>query len=197
MSATGQVMKITTDGMMVAQFFPEEDNLRDLAFDGERLWAVDPFGTLWVYTTGGDLEAVFEELLPSGCWGLTEDGDGRLWASNQLTDTLYLVSNPYAVEETFYGIDRNMEPLRAAPNPFRSGVTIRFSLPESGETILRVYNSNGTLVRTLADGVLRSGSHAFEWDGRNDRGTRMPAGVYFARMESRSGRRSERLMLLN
>ena len=40
----------------------------------------------------------------------------------------------------------------------------------------------GRLVRTLAEGPFTAGRHQRVWDGTDDRGHRVAAGVYFARM---------------
>jgi hypothetical protein len=65
------------------------------------------------------------------------------------------------------------------PNPFTSNTTIAFDLPEPCVMRLAVYDTEGRLVRTLADGMWSIGTHAVEWDGRNDDGHRVASGIYF------------------
>jgi hypothetical protein len=64
--------------------------------------------------------------------------------------------------------------LRAAPNPFRGSVVVSTSgsgvAPSRG---MGVFGPDGRLLRQLDAGV------EVVWDGRDDRGARMPAGVYF------------------
>src|SRR5262245_41958106 len=43
------------------------------------------------------------------------------------------------------------------PNPFSQATRIRFALPHSDRVSLRVYDTRGGLVRTLADGFLQAG----------------------------------------
>ena len=74
--------------------------------------------------------------------------------------------------------------VRAAPNPIVGAGTVRFDLPASGWARLSLYDAAGRSVRTLAEGHFTAGPHAVPWDGRSDRGTRLPAAVYFARLES-------------
>jgi flagellar basal-body rod modification protein FlgD len=52
---------------------------------------------------------------------------------------------------------------------------------------VRVYDAGGKLVRTVAEGAFSPGRHAVDWDGRNDGGWRVPAGVYCYRIEHLTG----------
>ena len=83
-----------------------------------------------------------------------------------------------------------------APNPFRPATTIRFDLPRPAPVTLRVFDVAGRTVRTLVGETMASGPHAVRWDGRNDRGGRASAGVYFYRLESGDLRESRRMVLL-
>ena len=76
-----------------------------------------------------------------------------------------------------------MHNLVARPNPFRSGTTLRYELAATGPATVRIYNPAGALVRTLVDGPLPAGVGTVEWDGRDDRGLDLPAGVYMYEFE--------------
>lgn len=69
-----------------------------------------------------------------------------------------------------------------APNPFRGACDIAFELPRPAETWLRVHDVTGRLVRTLRDGTLPAGEHREAWDGNDDAGRPVAAGVYFLRL---------------
>jgi endonuclease I len=69
------------------------------------------------------------------------------------------------------------------PNPFATRTTIVFDLALRAPVTLRLYNAAGRLVRTLAAGQEMSpGSHALDWDGVDDNGARVGAGIYFAQL---------------
>lgn len=71
------------------------------------------------------------------------------------------------------------------PNPATAGTTrFPFSLSRTGGVRLAVYRVDGTRVRTLLDGVRSPGAHEIAWDGRDEGGRRVPAGVYFARLDA-------------
>jgi hypothetical protein len=85
------------------------------------------------------------------------------------------------------------------PNPFsseaispafgggNSGTVIKFSLPFSGEVNVNIYDETGQLVRTLVDGERAAGRHAVHWDGRNQSGNTVAAGIYLYRIVVRGG----------
>jgi len=70
----------------------------------------------------------------------------------------------------------------AQPNPFRSQVTLAFSLAERGPVSLRIFSVDGRLVRTLVSGSQDAGYYRPVWDGRDDQGHAMSAGVFYARL---------------
>lgn len=81
------------------------------------------------------------------------------------------------------------------PNPFASRTAIAFDLPASGPVSLRVYDIGGRLVRTLLDTrELAAGPHGAEWDGRDDAGLRVQAGLYFAQLRSKDAMDTRRLV---
>jgi hypothetical protein len=69
----------------------------------------------------------------------------------------------------------------AAPNPFAATATLAFALAHGGRVELAIYSVDGRHVRTLVRGTLEPGRYHEVWDGRDDHGTAVPAGVYYAR----------------
>jgi alpha-tubulin suppressor-like RCC1 family protein len=84
--------------------------------------------------------------------------------------------------------------LSAGPNPFAAQATMRFDLPTPGRVALAVYDAAGRKVSTLADGAFEAGKFVRSWDGRNDGGTRVAAGVYFVRLQAHGGTLTRRLV---
>jgi hypothetical protein len=69
------------------------------------------------------------------------------------------------------------------PNPFNPTTTIRFELPEEGFVKLKIYDIAGRLVKMLLCGEQTAGEHAAVWDGADDAGKIVAAGVYLCRLE--------------
>ncbi len=86
------------------------------------------------------------------------------------------------------GVDEHVPGFRLAlgiaPNPTRENAAVRFTLPSAGGARLEVYGPEGRLVRTLVDGDLGAGNHVVSWDRADARGARVPAGVYYYRLET-------------
>ncbi|WP_041806294.1 FlgD immunoglobulin-like domain containing protein [Rhodothermus marinus] len=61
---------------------------------------------------------------------------------------------------------------------------------------LVVYDLLGRSVRTLLEGPLAPGVHEVVWDGRNDAGVRLPAGLYLLRLEAGRQMQSRTITLL-
>jgi endonuclease I len=81
------------------------------------------------------------------------------------------------------------------PNPFSNRTTLAFDLPAAGPVSLVVFDVSGRRVRTLVDGrELSAGRHGAEWDGRDDAGSRVQAGLYFAQLRSRDQQDMRRLV---
>jgi uncharacterized membrane protein len=72
--------------------------------------------------------------------------------------------------------------LAAWPNPTRGPMTLRFTLPRAADGTLTIHDSAGRLVRRLASGVLAAGAQEITWDGRDDKGAPVAAGIYFSHL---------------
>ncbi|MCH7575593.1 MAG: T9SS type A sorting domain-containing protein [Candidatus Marinimicrobia bacterium] len=68
------------------------------------------------------------------------------------------------------------------PNPFNPSTTINFSLPESGQVKLAVYNLLGQEVRQLVSGDLSAGNYRAIWSGMDNTGRKVSSGLYFYRL---------------
>jgi hypothetical protein len=94
------------------------------------------------------------------------------------------------------GVIAPVPSLAFAPNPFSQGTSIRFSLSGAARISAAIYDVAGHRVRDLPAGNLSCGFHALWWDGRDDAGRRVPAGIYLTRVSMPAGNRSARVALL-
>ncbi len=67
-----------------------------------------------------------------------------------------------------------------APNPSRGDVGFAFELPAASNVRVTLHDLNGRLIRTLLDGHRGVGRHTAMWDGADNDGRHVPAGMYFA-----------------
>ncbi len=70
------------------------------------------------------------------------------------------------------------------PNPFSDRATISYSIPTARQVRLTVHDVRGRLVRTITDQVHTAGTHAANWNGRDDYGSEVASGFYYVRFES-------------
>ena len=70
------------------------------------------------------------------------------------------------------GFDQNF------PNPFSQSTTLRYSLPQSMQVRLAVYDILGREIALLVEGRQDAGIYTLEFDGSS-----LPAGIYLARIE--------------
>lgn len=82
------------------------------------------------------------------------------------------------------------------PNPFRPSTTLAFDLPQDGLVRAVVYDVNGRRIDVLMDDVLSAGRHTVSWNGRDQAGQRVAAGVYFARVTASGTSRAIKMVLL-
>ena len=64
------------------------------------------------------------------------------------------------------------------PNPFNPATELLFNMPGKGRLTLKIFNVRGELVRTLVDGMRPAGPGKERWDGTDNGGQAVAAGVY-------------------
>ncbi len=89
----------------------------------------------------------------------------------------------------------------AGPNPAGGANTWRFTLPQSSQVQLAIYDVRGRLVRSLSSGRREAGEHAVAWDSRDSRGHRVAAGTYFGKLkvtaDGLSGEQVRKIIILH
>jgi photosystem II stability/assembly factor-like uncharacterized protein len=87
--------------------------------------------------------------------------------------------------------------IRAYPNPFSEQTFMRYQLSALGPVKLVIYNIAGQAVRTLENASrAKALSYHAVWDGRDERGRRVPAGVYLIRLEAGEHKETGRVVLI-
>ena len=81
-----------------------------------------------------------------------------------------------------------------SPNPSRGPVSFTLDLPVGARARLSVFDALGRRVRSIHDGSLAAGRHAFTWDGKDASSRPVRPGVYFMRAETPGEKRSKRIV---
>jgi hypothetical protein len=87
--------------------------------------------------------------------------------------------------------------VRNFPNPFNPKTSVQYAVTKAGPVELSVFDVSGRLVRTLvSDDSHDAGVHAVHWDGTDESGAEVAAGVYFARLIADERSASGKMVLL-
>ncbi len=83
-----------------------------------------------------------------------------------------------------YALEQNF------PNPFNPSTTIRFSLPETENVSIKIFDLLGREIATLINGIVTAGSYSVQWNADG-----VSSGVYLYRMETATYNTSRKLIL--
>jgi hypothetical protein len=81
----------------------------------------------------------------------------------------------------------NVLSVRAVPNPFFRSVSLRLAEPVATAPSVAIFDAAGRLVHTAWYEAADGRALDVTWDGRDDRGREVPAGIYLVRVEGPAG----------
>lgn len=125
--------------------------------------------------------------------------DAATTAIGWLLDDVYLKVKPFPsgvagrpeqMAVRVFSLDQNR------PNPFNGQTSIKYQLPSEGKVKINVYNISGQLVRTLVDAKQSPGLYNVAWNGRDNAGRPVSAGVYFYRLNAGDANLTKKMVLL-
>jgi hypothetical protein len=91
--------------------------------------------------------------------------------------------------------------LSLSPNPFKRRTNISYQIGDHGSHVsdnrshLRIYDASGSLVKSFNDLTIQP-FNQIVWDGCDELGKALPAGVYFVHFETRDYKKVEKAILL-
>ncbi len=115
-----------------------------------------PISGLTIYVFNGDKSRIY--------------GEGTIASVNDVSESPE-IPGEFALSQNY-------------PNPFNPTTEIYFELPEASPVRVDVYDILGRLVRTLIERNMTAGRYSVGWDGLDDCGTPVGAGVYFYRLNA-------------
>jgi hypothetical protein len=105
------------------------------------------------------------------------------------SDTFFRIA-PLGVEEAAAPMVSETRLLGAFPNPLAAATRVQFQLREQGQVSLRTCDVSGRTVAVLVNGTLKAGRYDLAWDSG-----KLPAGVYFLRLEAPDYTASRKLIV--
>ncbi|RMD97291.1 MAG: T9SS C-terminal target domain-containing protein, partial [Calditrichaeota bacterium] len=82
------------------------------------------------------------------------------------------------------GLPTQFQLLQNHPNPFNPETHLVYHLPRPARVSLIIVNVLGQRIRQLVVGKKPAGRYEVLWDGRDDRGRRVAAGIYMAQFRA-------------
>ena len=70
------------------------------------------------------------------------------------------------------------------PNPFYPKTTISFSIKQNSEIELEIFNIKGQKIKTLINEFMQTGDHSTIWNGDDEYGKHVCAGLYFYKLSA-------------
>ena len=148
---------------------------------------------------------VEDKVLGSGTasFNLITDGNGgaiAIWQKDPPWGGIYAqqISKNGNLGEVITSVkeDDNVKPVnfyleQNFPNPFNPSTTIKFSLPESGNIKLEIFNILGEKVQTLLNEFYNAGIYTAEFNAVN-----LPSGIYFYQLQVGSFVETKKMVLL-
>ena len=132
-------------------------------------------------------------------------GDTTLWSLNRAAVDLASIwytawvnaGSPYPAG---VGVDVIEVPqqfqINAYPNPFNAQISLQFQLEQNARSSVKIYDTQGRLITTLAQGFLESGEHSLIWNGTNQNGSNVSSGVYLFVLQTPARQQVKKLTLL-
>ncbi|TET22066.1 MAG: T9SS type A sorting domain-containing protein, partial [Candidatus Stahlbacteria bacterium] len=82
------------------------------------------------------------------------------------------------------------------PNPFGTMTRISYELPAEGWVSIEIYAVSGERIKSLVAEHKKAGSYTVSWNGLDDKGIKVPTGVYFYRFQAGSYSTTKKMMLI-
>jgi len=138
----------------------------------------------------------------------TTDSSGNITFNNVEIDNLGIVNVTVTGEDmiTYEGVINmtvagvndlinDIANFTSQPNPFSTNTKINYTLLESNNTTIQIYNVRGQIVRNLKSDMQSAGNHSIVWNGLNDNGSKLDSGVYYCRLTSGKNVRTIKLLM--
>ena len=184
-------------------------------------------GTLYAWDSGGNIMDNFPISLQGtvlGSFAVSDiDGDGDLEIASGASSNLVVIDiktdggsgeywSMYRLNPTRSGNRSDLEmgvevnhPMLPSqfvvyqnyPNPFNPSTTIRYDLSEQSYVQISIHDLLGRNVRTLVKELQDAGQKSVVWDGKDENGVSMSAGIYFCQVHIPDGSlRTKKMVLL-
>ena len=115
-----------------------------------------------------------------------------------------LYGTPGAENSTYHGLSsENIFPVpieymlhQNYPNPFNPATVIKYEIPTQGRVAITIFDILGREIIKLVDVVQGPGYNTISWDGKNDSGLTVGAGLYFYQLQTPTYVHTKKMLLI-
>ena len=107
----------------------------------------------------------------------------RFYEASTLSNQIETVSDDINLDQNY-------------PNPFNPVTTLRYDLSKNELVTITIYDLLGNVVNNLVNCNQSSGYKSVQWNGRNNQGQPVSAGVYLYSIEAGEFRQTKKMILL-
>ncbi len=156
---------------------------------GDEVWLSDPEGNTSMVTLLSSEESDGISLSQSfdangvGCYTQPTPGQANSECVTLSNDKVELLPSQIKLYQNY-------------PNPFNPNTTISYSIISDIFVDIKIFDINGKLVRTLLSKEHSKGHHNINWDGTNNRGQLVSAGIYLYTLNSDKFMHTKKMILV-
>jgi ligand-binding sensor domain-containing protein len=159
-------------------------------------------GSIWVGTLSGVSKitnsiiknyTVSDGLINGDVNDLAVDTDGSLWIA---TEGGLSHLQHFSIINTPRKIPRQYQLIANYPNPFNSATVIFYYLTSVCRIRLTIYDLTGREIRQLQHEIQPPDYYRITWDGKDQMGRPVPAGIYFTQLNIDNSQHTETLKML-
>ena len=154
------------------------------------VFSVPAAGSIQV-TVDIDTTQVLRDIYEDTLWVESNDPD-----ENPYGEVVILIV-PGIEEEPVISETPATPSVKCHPNPTRNTTSIRFTLSDMADISIDVHDVSGRRVTTLANGEYESGVHNISWNRKDEKGVRVPQGIYFIRLKSEGIKANAKLIVID
>ena len=118
-----------------------------------------------------------------------------LYANDMIFSSHFTIDDALAVEDITQ-IPNNFILKQNYPNPFNPVTQVEFQIPYDVQVKVSVTDITGREIRVLEDSRYNSGTHRVMWNGRDQSGKNVSAGIYLCRVQAGTQIRTGKMLLL-
>lgn len=171
--------------------YSSSGNILDFAADKDGdLYILFSDSVVVLLSNGEYKSKILIDNLPVDSKILINPANNNLLLFNRLEKTLQILSETKKESSDIIILNKNR------PNPVDNFTEIDFTINQPLNLTLTVYNLIGEPVKVIARDYFSQGTHRVTWDACDEKGSLVPNGVYFYRLESNKGIAIKQLIVL-